>query len=111
MQDQVKATGEASGKRGAYGQSADVPREDGGVAAASTSSSRRSRKPKLSLVLQKVVSSRVGVCLHYEQDGRLIRENLTVEKCDERIAALQSSATAVALWTWKKEQIENNPPL
>ena len=52
----------------------------------------------------------MGFCLHYEQDGKLVRENLTVEKCDERIAALHASPTAVALWEWKKEQIEKHPP-
>lgn len=99
-----KATGEASGERGATGRStADVPTGDGGVAAAST-------PPSQLPVFKGVFDSRVGFCLHYEQDGKLVRENLTVEKCDERIAALHASPTAVALWEWKKEQIEKHPP-
>ena len=89
------------------GSAADVSQGDGGVAAASAPSSRPSRA-KAKLIA--VVASRVGVCLHYELDGKLIRENLTIEKCDERIAALRSRETAVALWTWKKEQIEKHPP-
>lgn len=104
------ATGEASGKRGGDGPAADVPRGDGGVAAAPSSPpAARSRKRTPPAIFKNVVASRVGVCLHYERHGRLIRENLTVEKCHERIAALAHDADAVAMWAWKLEQIETHP--
>ena len=57
-----------------------------------------------------VVASRVGVCLHYERNGVYTRENLTEEKCEERVAALAHSPEAVELWTWKLEQIKKNRP-
>ena len=95
------AAGEASGKRGADGSAADVPQGDEGVAAASAPSSR----PLPDLRCVGVVASRIGVCLHYEQDGVLLRENLTEEKCQERVAALAHDETAVALWSWKLKQV------
>ena len=50
-----------------------------------------------------------GVCLHYERDGTYVRENLTESRCQERIDALAHSEAAVAMWTWKLEQIQKAP--
>lgn len=81
----------------------DVPKDGAGPAAPPPS-------PPEPAVFKSCVASRVGVCLHYERHGVYIRENLTVEKCRERIEALAHSDDAVALWTWKLEKIEQNKP-
>jgi hypothetical protein len=100
----VAAAGEASEKRVADPQPADESQGDGGVAAAPSPPSTRFKPPKL----VRVIDSRVGVALHYEVDGQLIRENCTIEVCDERIAAMAHAPEVAALWAWKKKQIESH---
>lgn len=91
------------------GSAADVPQGDGGVAAAPSSPPALTPKRRPPAIFKKVVASRVGVCLHYERHGTYTRENLTVDKCRERITALAHDDDAVALWKWKLEQIEKHP--
>ena len=110
--DDIAVTGEASDKRAVDALAADVPQGDAGVAAALSSPPAPDYPPPPPEPAEFVVClpSRVGVCLHYKQGRRYIRENLTGPKCQERIQALAHDPEQVALWRWKRRQITAHSP-